>query len=538
MSDPFAPNSKDQLVREAQRGLVVVAVLLAIFFYVAFDRISGRNKELPEHIRNAPIARTVWPYSEDSPHASERRMDREQEQNNRFAQNTTDRRPRSKATDPAGELTPLQSDLVGDTAKGEPKVFSFSTSRESETSAAKGTDWSLDSGGPNSISLVSVIEEKNLDSIDTKRVDAMPQASTNNTIEPVGKLDMETFDPLPISEEPFRHELNNANSLVCDDAESDDRQLENLAENNVKAATESNSENSRLADSASENSFPSNQQASFEEPAPSADAATNFLAPDFNLSEQKLAVYQTESIESSPSPQLVAPKAELRPSSSRFAGSSSQQSTENLVNSSPPAPSGVRSLNELPTNHSLAEGESFYSIAQDYYGDGKYFRALYQHNADRIREYDTLLPGTLIVVPTLQDLQNRFPEEVSGLTEPPTTGTWAISANPKSVIDGKTDVSANSLFREKTFSSSSGPHSPGPNTSAEKMDSDRFHTPTKTYTTQGGETLFEIAARQLGQASRYLEILKLNRVRLGKAVNESTRLPANLLLILPDSSNR
>ncbi|MFK7767999.1 MAG: LysM peptidoglycan-binding domain-containing protein [Mariniblastus sp.] len=60
MSDPFSSSSKAQILREAQIGLSCVAVVLALFLYVAYYKISGRGRELPEHVRNAPVARTVW----------------------------------------------------------------------------------------------------------------------------------------------------------------------------------------------------------------------------------------------------------------------------------------------------------------------------------------------------------------------------------------------------------------------------------------------------------------------------------------------
>ena len=61
MADPFRPNSKSQLFREAQIGLSVVAILLVLLVYVAFYRITGRGRHLPDHVRDAPVANLVWP---------------------------------------------------------------------------------------------------------------------------------------------------------------------------------------------------------------------------------------------------------------------------------------------------------------------------------------------------------------------------------------------------------------------------------------------------------------------------------------------
>lgn len=56
----------------------------------------------------------------------------------------------------------------------------------------------------------------------------------------------------------------------------------------------------------------------------------------------------------------------------------------------------------------------------------------------------------------------------------------------------------------------------------------------KTYTVQEGETLFDIARRQLGKASRWVEIYDLNRARLGKQM-EGFR--PGITLILPQTES-
>ncbi len=72
MSDPFRPNSRSQLVREAQIGLSVVAVVLALFLYVAFYKIMGRGQEFPDHVLRAPVAETVSPGASPREQALER----------------------------------------------------------------------------------------------------------------------------------------------------------------------------------------------------------------------------------------------------------------------------------------------------------------------------------------------------------------------------------------------------------------------------------------------------------------------------------
>ena len=56
----------------------------------------------------------------------------------------------------------------------------------------------------------------------------------------------------------------------------------------------------------------------------------------------------------------------------------------------------------------------------------------------------------------------------------------------------------------------------------------------KTYTVQEGETLFDIARRELGRASRWVEIYDLNRVRLGKQMEG---FQPGITLILPHAES-
>jgi len=117
----------------------------------------------------------------------------------------------------------------------------------------------------------------------------------------------------------------------------------------------------------------------------------------------------------------------------------------------------------------VVQGDSFWLIAQRVYGDGRYFDALYQFNKDRVESFNELQQGQVVVTPPEFELRSRWPRLC----------------------------------------------------------------PREQMTTIGGETLFEIASQRLGQASRYVEILKLNYSSLPKDVNQGTELPAGVLLKLP-----
>ncbi len=137
---------------------------------------------------------------------------------------------------------------------------------------------------------------------------------------------------------------------------------------------------------------------------------------------------------------------------------------------------------EWPKQFELKSHDSLWDAARTIYGDGQWFRALYQHNLTRLEGTTDRQKSVMLECPAPLDLANRFPE-----LAPPD-------------------------FVER--------------------DETRTVDPTQ-YMTVTGDSLFEIARQQLGQASRYLELLELNRDRLPPAVSHLTRLPAGIKLTLP-----
>ena len=70
-------------------------------------------------------------------------------------------------------------------------------------------------------------------------------------------------------------------------------------------------------------------------------------------------------------------------------------------------------------------------------------------------------------------------------------------------------------------------------TGANQPQGEVFKGKTKVYKTTAGETLFSIAAEQLGQASRFNTLLQLNRDILPKDANHLTRLKPGTRIIIP-----
>ena len=130
---------------------------------------------------------------------------------------------------------------------------------------------------------------------------------------------------------------------------------------------------------------------------------------------------------------------------------------------------GAAPLAVVPASTKVEKGEGFWLVAQRIYGDGRFFDALYQANRKRVKSFNEVPAGTEILTPSINELRQRYP----------------------------------------------------------------YLCPRKVYKTKKGETLFEIASEQLGQASRYVEILKLNYARLPKGVKQDTPLQADIQLELP-----
>lgn len=138
----------------------------------------------------------------------------------------------------------------------------------------------------------------------------------------------------------------------------------------------------------------------------------------------------------------------------------------------------------------VAPGDSFWTIAQQAYGDGSYYRALYAYNSDRYPHAEDVRTGSVLDIPSADVLKAKFPELVAG-------GSATISAGGESpAMTGRGNVAVAA----------------------------------KTYVVQEGDTLFDIARRQLGKASYWSEIYNLNRAALGDNLE---RLKPGTELMLP-----
>lgn len=136
--------------------------------------------------------------------------------------------------------------------------------------------------------------------------------------------------------------------------------------------------------------------------------------------------------------------------------------------------------------------DNYWVISQKLYGTGDYFKALAKHNEQRTGRGDLLRVGKTISCPAIETLRQNYPDFC------PRTDTrdTAAGAAPSIVA----------LPRGG-----------------------------KLYRVQDGDTLYSIAATELGKGSRWVEIYELNKPRLGAQID---RLRAGAELALPESTAR
>jgi nucleoid-associated protein YgaU len=168
------------------------------------------------------------------------------------------------------------------------------------------------------------------------------------------------------------------------------------------------------------------------------------------------------------------------------------------------APSGGRrhstsSLNNPPPQrddgkYEVQPNDSYWTISERLYGTGAYFKALAQQNRGKGGSEDQLQPGSLILAPTVAELEKSYPDLC-----PKANHREAMQSQNQSRVS---NVSTRNQYRGG-----------------------------RTYTVAEGDTLFNIARYELGKASRWAEIYELNRDVLGKDFNY---LAPGTQLTLPD----
>jgi nucleoid-associated protein YgaU len=143
--------------------------------------------------------------------------------------------------------------------------------------------------------------------------------------------------------------------------------------------------------------------------------------------------------------------------------------------------------------YSARPGDTYWKISQRFYGSGAYFKALYEHNRRSLRDPDHLQAEIELNVPDEATLRRLYPELCPAGTRKTTAAGRATRAVATTRAAGAT------------------------------------------YVVEEGDTLYEIARRQLGKSSRWGEIFELNRDVLGDKLDA---LSPGTELVLPGDAGR
>ena len=123
--------------------------------------------------------------------------------------------------------------------------------------------------------------------------------------------------------------------------------------------------------------------------------------------------------------------------------------------------------------YTVVPNDSYWIIAE-IYGNGAYFKALFEHNRMRHPRSDKLQVGDVLDAPSAAALADRYPE---------------ICPRPRKVPNARQTL---------------------------QPASTRHHAGERVYVVGEGDTLFDIARHELGRAARWTEIYDLNRDVLGE----------------------
>jgi nucleoid-associated protein YgaU len=142
--------------------------------------------------------------------------------------------------------------------------------------------------------------------------------------------------------------------------------------------------------------------------------------------------------------------------------------------------------------YEVQPNDSFWTISNNLYGTEAYYQALLAYNRSKNPQVDQIRPGDRILAPSADELAQLYPQ---------------LCPQP----DHRAALAQRAAVREPSVAP------PG----------------TRAYVVQPGDTVYDIARSELGSATRWNEILQLNRDQLGTQANYIT---PGMRLFLPQES--
>ena len=473
MSDPFRERSNAQLYREAQLGLGVIAILLVVFVYLAIDRFSEDEFPMPVVVRSPSSPVNTDDAAPESPPI-------------------TDSNPHNMVA------TPVNVDETPYVVQAQ-HVQPVSTTDRNQNQLHQNKVLDAEPGfGPiprdntaNDLSSQSV-DRKSTDVIRFQSPDLAPDSSpspehAHGTVDretalkrqqQVAQMAAElqsTIENFENQHEELASQLPKTTVTTLNQQQVESPEISDLA-NSEKAlsADESNAfEDANVVTNSSENEFPNviekPELPSMTPPRPLPTEFANSLPTplqfDSAKSERSLRVPNT--------PGSLTPNVETL--SNPEISEAEKELAKTVLNSA------NRTIVTATTK------DSFYTLAQEHYGDGRYFRALCRYNEELGLTSEEIAANDQVRIPSTKTLRHQYSELC------PIADSDAVLRNGRS----------------------------GARAASERI-----------YVTREGDSLFGIARQQTGQASRYNELIELNRQYLD-TTDHLERLPAGIRLVLP-----
>ncbi len=217
-------------------------------------------------------------------------------------------------------------------------------------------------------------------------------------------------------------------------------------------------------------------QPAIQPPPEPADAASRWSGPS-----------RAAAADSAPAPATIPMRA-----GSAFDGTANAAAARFSTGANAAQPLVADESAAKPGQYIVQPNDNYWTISEKVYGTGGYFKAIFEHNRRQHPNAERLQVGEMLLTPDVASLQRDYPD----LCPKP-----GHAAAPQHVIPA----------------------------------SARLRPGTKVYVVEEGDTLFEIARRQLGKPSRWGEIYQLNREVLG---SDFDYLKPGTELLLPTTDTR
>jgi nucleoid-associated protein YgaU len=155
-----------------------------------------------------------------------------------------------------------------------------------------------------------------------------------------------------------------------------------------------------------------------------------------------------------------------------------------------PAPGQPKTETTDEKWYTVAAGDSAFKIAKKFYGKGEYWKQLQAYNGNRIGTDGSVRVGVRVKVPEAAKL---------GIKDAP-------------VVKADEKVATKTLNKPEAKAAEGPKADPKPETSG------------RSYTVKKGDTLGQIAQRELGTMKRADEIVKLNKLKSASSIREGMKL--------------